>query len=112
LNRDGVTKESTDVVSGSDRLVWLCTSFSIFKVKSSEEQAEDLENGCKKAYNRKLVPLIARHGGCLEDGDYINIRMDGAIAKLTEGPTRNELNTRTIDDGFETDESDTDISNL
>jgi len=112
LNRDGVTKESTDVVSGSDRLVWLCTSFSIFKVKSAEEQAEDLENGCKKSYNRKLVPLIARHGGCLEDGDYINIRMDGAIAKLTEGPTRNELNTRQIDDGFETDESDTDISNL
>jgi len=30
LNRDGITKESTDVVSGSDRLIWLCTSFSIF----------------------------------------------------------------------------------
>ena len=34
LNRDGITKESTDAVSGSDRLIWLCTSFSIFKLKS------------------------------------------------------------------------------
>ena len=34
-------KESTDAVSGSDRLIWLCTSFSIFKAKSSEEVAED-----------------------------------------------------------------------
>ena len=37
LNRDGITKESTDAVSGSDRLIWLCTSFSIFKEKSAEE---------------------------------------------------------------------------
>ena len=36
LNRDGITKESTDAVSGSDRLNWLCTSFSIFKLKSAE----------------------------------------------------------------------------
>ena len=58
LNRDGITKESTDVVSGSDRLIWLCTSFSIFKMKSEEEVAEDkVENG-----NRKLVPVVARHG--------------------------------------------------
>ena len=33
LNRDGITKESTDAVSGSDRLIWLCTSFTIFKIK-------------------------------------------------------------------------------
>ena len=41
LNRDGITRESTDVVSGSDRLIWLCTSFSIFKMKSDEEMADD-----------------------------------------------------------------------
>lgn len=114
LNRDGVTKESSDVASGSDRLVWLCTSFSIFKVKSAEEQAEDIENGCKQAFNRKIVPIVARHGGCLEDGDYINVRMNGACARLTEGPTRNELNSKKIDDdeGFEVDEPNTNISNL
>ena len=26
LNRDGLTRESEDVISGSDRLIWLCTS--------------------------------------------------------------------------------------
>jgi len=113
LNRDGVTKESSDVASGSDRLVWLCTSFTIFKTKSAEEQAEDIENGCKKSYNRKLVPVVSRHGGGLEDGDYINVRMDGAYARLTEGPTRNELNSKNIEDdeGFE-HESTGDISSL
>ena len=51
LNRDGITKESTDVVSGSDRLIWLCTSFTIFKMKSDEEMADDGE----EHGNRKLV---------------------------------------------------------
>lgn len=114
LNRDGVTKESSDVVSGSDRLVWLCTSFAIFKVKSEEEQAEDRGNGLKKPYNRKLVPILSRHGGCLDDGDYINIMMEGQVARLTEGPTRNELaNGVQPEDGFEHEnESVPDLSSL
>ena len=104
LNRDGITKESTDVVSGSDRLIWLCTSFSIFKNKSEEEVAEDgEENG-----NKKLVPLVSRHGPGLNDGDYINMSMKGDVAKLDEGCTRNELkkgNTKQ-DQGFIVDEND------
>ena len=114
LNRDGVTKESSDVVSGSDRLAWLCTSFSIFKVKSDEEQAEDRSHGLKKAYNRKLVPILSRHGGCLDDGDYINIMMDGQFARLTEGPTRNEIANGVLpEDGFEHDnKSVPDLSSL
>ena len=87
LNRDGITKESTDVVSGSDRLVWLCSSFSIFKKKSDEEIAEDQgENG-----NRKLVPVVTRHGAGLDDYDYINVAMLGDTARIIEKPTRNEL---------------------
>jgi len=54
LNRDGISKESTDAVSGSDRLIWLCTSFCIFKAKSVEEVAEDGPT----AGNRKLVPIV------------------------------------------------------
>ena len=99
LNRDGITKESTDVVSGSDRLIWLCTSFSIFKLKSDEEIADDTdENG-----NRKLVPIVARHGAGLDDGDYINMNMFGKFGKLVEGQTRNELRTKSTikDTGFE-----------
>lgn len=102
LNRDGITKESTDVVSGSDRLIWLCTSFSIFKMKSEEEVAEDkIENG-----NRKLVPVVARHGCGLDDGDYISMNMFGSIGKLQEGQTRNELhnNARAREEGFEINE--------
>jgi replicative DNA helicase len=87
LNRDGITKESTDTVSGSDRLIWLCTSFSIFKKKSPEELAEDGPS----AGNRKLVPVVARHGAGLDDGDYINMDMLGEYAKLNELRTRNEL---------------------
>ena len=102
LNRDGITRESTDVVSGSDRLIWLCTSFSIFKMKSDEEIAEDsIEHG-----NRKLVPVVARHGAGLDDGDYISVKMFGNIGKIEEDETRNEIhrNARSRSEGFEIQE--------
>ena len=87
LNRDGITKESTDTASGSDRIIWLCSNFSIYKSKSDEEIAKDgPENG-----NRKLVPLIARHGEGLQDKDYINVNMIGKYGKLIEGKTAFEL---------------------
>jgi len=103
LNRDGITKESTDVVSGSDRLIWLCTSFTIFKKKSDEEMAEDGD----ELGNRKLVPVVARHGAGLEDGDYINISMRGEIARIKENKTRNEVkkSRKSEDQGFEHDAS-------
>lgn len=94
LNRDGITKESTDAVSGSDRLIWLCTSFSIFKIKSPEELAEDGPN----AGNRKLVPIVSRHGAGLDDGDYINMLMQGAHSKLRELKTRNEFKNQPVGD--------------
>ena len=94
LNRDGITKESTDAVSGSDRLIWLCTSFSIFKAKSPEELAEDGPN----SGNRKLVPIVSRHGAGLDDGDYINMQMNGSHAKLIELKTRNEFKNQPVGD--------------
>ena len=103
LNRDGITKESTDTVSGSDRLIWLCTSFSIFKNKSIEEIEEDDQNN-----NKKLVPIVSRHGPGLEDGDYINIAMIGDTARIIENETRNELkvSSRTRNQGFASVEED------
>lgn len=103
LNRDGITKESTDTASGSDRIIWLCSNFSIFKRKSDEEIAEDgPTNG-----NRKLLPLISRHGSGLDDNDYINCHMKGWCAKITEGKTRLEiLNGTDKDDGFTVEEQD------
>ena len=94
LNRDGITKESTDAVSGSDRLIWLCTSFTIFKAKSPEELAEDGPN----AGNRKLVPIVSRHGAGLDDGDYINMNMLGSHARLVELQTRNEFKNNPVGD--------------
>jgi len=100
LNRDGITKESTEAASGSDRVVWLCSNFSLYKFKSDEELAEDgPENG-----NRKLVPLVSRHGPGLENGDYINMIMDGKYAKIIEGKTALESNK--TDDGFIVEDND------
>lgn len=103
LNRDGITKESTDSASGSDRIIWLCSNFTIFKRKSDEEIAEDgPSNG-----NRKLVPLISRHGGGLDDNDYINCSMKGWCAKIIEGKTKLELSSNNNkSEGFISDESD------
>ena len=87
LNRDGITKESTESASGSDRIVWLCSNFTIYKKKSDEEIASDgPEHG-----NLKLVPLIARHGEGLDSNDYINVQMRGASGKIREGMTAFEL---------------------
>ena len=104
LNRDGITKESTDSASGSDRIIWLCSNFSIFKRKSDEEIAEDgPDNG-----NRKLIPVISRHGGGLDDNDYINCYMKGWCAKITEGKTRLEIvnNVKSDAGGFVVDDND------
>lgn len=106
LNRDGITKESTDTASGSDRIIWLCSNFTIFKRKSDEEIAEDgSSNG-----NRKLVPLVSRHGGGLDDNDYINCYMKGWCGKIIEGRTRLEImnNSKTDDEGFIVDEQNDD----
>jgi|TARA_B100000085_G_scaffold281397_1_gene307887 replicative DNA helicase len=102
LNRDGITKETTDVISGSDRLVWLCTSFSIFKRKSDEEMAEDnIRNG-----DRKIVTVETRHGEGMQDGNYVSVKMFGSIGKIEEGLSRDEIhnNARSREEGFETDE--------
>ena len=107
LNRDGITRESTDTASGSDRIIWLCSNFSIFKLKSDEEIAEDgAGNG-----NRKLVPLVARHGAGLDAGDYINMKMKGWCGKIEEGKTASEIreNNTQSEEGFIVDDDEEEI---
>jgi replicative DNA helicase len=72
LNRDGIDAEDTSVVAGSDRILWLCSSLSIFKNKTED----DANLGCGFEHgNKKLVVLETRHGSGLEvDGDYINLK--------------------------------------
>ena len=62
-----------------------------------------------KSGNRKLVPIVARHGGGLSDSyDYINISMQGEIGKVVENETKNELllKNRKGKDGFDHQISD------
>lgn len=80
LNRDGLTKEGEDAISGSDRLIWLCTSFSIFKVKTADEIITD----GLKCGNRKLIPVVSRHGPGTGDDGYICMQMTGDVAKIEE----------------------------
>ena len=106
LNRDGITREDTSVASGSDRIIWLCTSFTIFKLKSAEEMAEDGPQGG----THKGVNLKARHGSGLTDGNYINFNMQGEFARIIEVNTRDEARTgrggilEGADEPFEDDE--------
>ena len=93
-----------DVISGSDRLVWLCASLTIFKRKSDEEIAED--GGTSG--NRKLVPIAARHGGGLADEyDYINMNMMGEYGRIDEGFTKSEyiLEQKRQKEGFDNEVS-------
>lgn len=87
LNKDGITRDGTDVVSGSDRLSWLCSNLTILKLKSEEEVAEDgVQNG-----NCKLVPIIARHGPGMDFNDYINCKKEGWCSRIEELGTKYQL---------------------
>lgn len=87
LNRDGETKESSDVIAQSDRLLWLCNSFSLFKAKNNDEMDKDgWQNG-----NRKIRTLKSRYGGeSSHTGDYISMLMKGNIASILEVNTVNK----------------------
>lgn len=88
LNRDGISKETSDIISQSDRLLWLCSSFAILKRKTNEEILTDgVENG-----NTKLIPTAEqRFGPGMEEGDYINMHVDREKCIMIEGKTKSEL---------------------
>lgn len=101
LNRDGIDREATDAIAGSDRILWLTTNFTIFKDKSPEEIAMDtpLEG------NKKMVVLKSRHGSGIANGDYINFTMKGEYAKIIEGRTRSMIkNSQQKVDNGQTDD--------
>ncbi len=80
LNRDGIDGESAAVVSQSDRIIWLCSNFSILKPKSAEEVANDGQQ-----YGTfKLVPISCRHGAGLPPGEYISLNAVRSCAFIEE----------------------------
>lgn len=80
LNRDGIDQESVSAVSQSDRIIWLCSNFTILKPKSDEDIALDgIENG-----NFKLVPLVCRHGPGVAPKEYIACKAQRECAYIEE----------------------------
>jgi len=88
LNRDGIDKENSGVVSGSDRILWLATNFAIFKPKSEEEISDD---GGESAGTHKIIVQKARHGNGTKWSDYINFKMSGKFAQIEELETHHNL---------------------
>lgn len=87
LNRDGITRETSDVMAQSDRIGWLCSNFSILKPKSDEEIEQDEGRGG----NFKLLPVLVRHGPGLDSSDYINLYIDKKCARMREGLLKSEI---------------------
>lgn len=106
LNRDGIDKEDTSTASGSDRLIWLCTNFSVFKKKVPTELAQEKQDGITKGGNRKLVPIVTRFGAGLEDGDYICLQSQYQYGRIVEVGTRLSLMQGGHSGDFKTDNSD------
>lgn len=101
LNRDGIDREDSGAISGSDRLVWICTSFSILKQKTSEDYVEDGSiNG-----DRKLLVKDTRFGPGLDHKDYINLKTNLGCAIMVEGPTHKSV--RKNKDGSQIELNDT-----
>lgn len=83
LNRSGTDREEGDVIAGSDRILWLCSAFSLLKIKTTEELQQDpATNG-----DRKLVITSTRYGSGLAPGEYINVQSKLAQGRMQEGPT-------------------------
>ncbi len=84
VNREGIVKETSDIISQSDRLLWLCGSVCLIRRKTQEEIAESIQDG-----NTIVRPLESRFGG-LEDGDYINFAFDKEKSILRELNTHSQ----------------------
>ena len=80
LNRDGIDNESSAAISQSDRIIWLCSNFSILKQKSPEEIAND-----GNQYGTfKLIPVNCRHGAGLPPKEYISLNAARSCAFIEE----------------------------
>lgn len=92
LNRGGVKEEGAEVVSGSDRISWLCTSLTILKNKTTDELNQDPpQNGTKK-----LIVTDTRFGPGMDAEEYINIVDHLQYGQLKEGKPF----SKTIDEDF------------
>ena len=85
LNRSGLTVSDESAIGISDRISWLCAGITLLQNKTDEELAtkgHGIEFG-----NKKLIPILARYGPGIEQGNYINCTMKPDICDITEGDT-------------------------
>jgi len=102
VNRDGITKETSDIISQSDRLLWLCHSCTLLKRKSQEELLLDgKQNG-----NMKLKTIECRFGPGMEMEDYINLETSNGTFQVKELGTKleSEKNKAKNENGFDTED--------
>lgn len=67
-------------IAQSDRLLWLCASFTKISRKTQEEvMADGPENG-----NIKFIPMEARFGPAMRDDDYINVAINYEVSSVQE----------------------------
>jgi len=104
LNRDGINKDDTSVVSGSDRILWLCSSLAFLKKKTDEDIAagDSKSNG-----DRKLAVVETRYGKGMDcSSEYINVISNMDRSEMIEG----KFNFEVLDDSSNvTDEDDLDF---
>lgn len=118
LNREGITNDHQGVIAGSDRLMALCSSFSILRKKTAEDLAADPLKDTQgrdilTSGDRKLVIIDCRFGPGMEQGEYINIRTDLSKGIMVEGYTNLEnqsgvttINNQTLTGTVANDESE------
>lgn len=101
LNRDGIHSEETDAVGGSDRILHYVSNLFYHKPLSPEEITDQHHRGPK--YDYKWLLLKKRHGAGLGYDNFIYVKTDFGVGRVTEGPTKKELQNADPTKGFSTD---------
>jgi len=105
LNRDGINREDGGVVSGSDRILWLCSSLAFLKKKTDE----DVAAGDSKANgDRKMIVIDTRYGcGMDASCEYVNMLCNLDRCEMVEGKYNYEIldsaNSLTGDGSYDDD---------
>lgn len=80
LNRDGIDKEDSSTASGSDRIVWLCDSFTIFKQLKHDEKHNIKMPGA----THKLVVSDTRYGPGSNDTEFVALNVDKTCGQFRD----------------------------
>lgn len=108
MNRDGITKDTTDILSQSDRLLWLCTSLALLKRKTP---AEIMTSGPEFGNMKLMVTQEQRFGPGLDEGDWINMSFDKEKCQIKELNTNNNT-VQTAKGGFKHITAEEDIGTI